>query len=236
MTKKYYWLKLKADFFEDDTITFIEEQPNGIYYSNFYLKLCLKSLKNDGYLFRLVGETLMPYDPESLAKLTGVDVDTVRVAMELFRRIGLVKILDSGEIYLTQINEMVGSETDSAQRMRRMRAKDQVKGIASQCDTEIEKELETELDTRDKRAEKKKESTFKKPSIEDVEAYCMEHNYSVDAGRFIDYYTANGWKVGRNPMKDWKAAVRGWESRDKGRNAKTRHNERMSGVSYVGAF
>lgn len=52
---------------------------------------------------------------------------------------------------------------------------------------------------------------FSPPSIEDVSAYCKERNNGVDPQRFIDYYTANGWKVGKNSMKDWKAAVRTWE-------------------------
>lgn len=120
--KKYYWLKLKADFFDDDTISYIEEQENGILYSNFYLKLCLKSLKDDGHLIRLVGDTLIPYDAKSLSKLTGVDVDTVKVAMNLFQNIGLIQILETGEIFLTQINEMIGSETSQAAIMRRKRA------------------------------------------------------------------------------------------------------------------
>ena len=52
---------------------------------------------------------------------------------------------------------------------------------------------------------------FSIPSLEEVEEYCNERNNNVDAQKFIDYYTANGWKVGRNPMKDWRAAVRTWE-------------------------
>ena len=52
---------------------------------------------------------------------------------------------------------------------------------------------------------------FKPPTLEEVQAYCDERGNSVDAQRFIDYYTANGWKVGKNSMKDWKAAVRTWE-------------------------
>lgn len=51
---------------------------------------------------------------------------------------------------------------------------------------------------------------FKPPSREEVQAYIVEKNYKVDAERFIDYYTSNGWRVGKNPMKDWKAAVRTW--------------------------
>lgn len=145
-SKKYYWLKLKSDFFDDDTIKFIEEQENGIKYSNFYLKLCLKSLKTDGKLIRLVGETLIPYDVNSLSKLTGVDFDTVRSAMQLFESIGLIKVLESGEIYLSQIDELIGSETDKAQIMRRIRAEKKVGNNVTQMlpYIEIEKEIEKE--------------------------------------------------------------------------------------------
>ena len=58
---------------------------------------------------------------------------------------------------------------------------------------------------------REREKKFQKPSIEDVKAYCMERNNNVDAERFIDFYTSKGWKVGNQPMKDWRAAVRTWE-------------------------
>lgn len=152
-SKKYYWLKLKSDFFDDDTIKFIEEQENGIKYSNFYLKLCLKSLKTDGKLIRLVGETLIPYDINSLSKLTGVEFDTVRSAMQLFESIGLIKVLESGEIYLSQIDELIGSETDKAQMMRRLRAERKLDGNnvtqmlpEKEIDIEKEKEIKKETD------------------------------------------------------------------------------------------
>lgn len=122
--KRYYWLKLAEDFYEDDTIQWIEEQENGVAYVNFYLKLLLKSLKDDGYLIRFVGTRLIPYDVKSLARLTNTDPDTVRVAMELFKQVGLVELMDSGEIYMSQIDEMIGSETQAAKRMRKLRAKE----------------------------------------------------------------------------------------------------------------
>ena len=53
------------------------------------------------------------------------------------------------------------------------------------------------------------------PTEEQVREYCTERNNTVDPVRFIDYYSTNGWKVGKNPMKDWKAAVRVWEAREK---------------------
>ena len=84
---KYYWLKLTENFFDEDTIIYIESQENGEKYSNFYLKLCLKSLRTDGKLIRLVGENFIPYDIKSLARLTNCEIDTVRAAMQLFEAI-----------------------------------------------------------------------------------------------------------------------------------------------------
>ena len=121
--KRYYWLKLDENFFEDDTITWLEEQENGKDYVLFYLKLALKSLKDDGRLIRYVGEKLIPYDVRALSKLTNTPVDTVAVAMKTFLDLGLVEKLESGEIYLSLINELVGTETDVAKRVRKHRAK-----------------------------------------------------------------------------------------------------------------
>lgn len=56
---------------------------------------------------------------------------------------------------------------------------------------------------------------FAPPTVEEVSAYCLSRSNGVDPGRFVDYYTSNGWKVGKNPMKDWKAAVRTWEKGEK---------------------
>ena len=137
--KKYYWLKLKEDFFEEDAISWIEEQENGKDYCLFYLKLCLKSLKTNGLLIRNVGSMLVPYDIKTLARVTNTETDTVRVAMELFKRIGLVQILENGEIYIAELQNMVGSETKWAEKKRLQRQKkDNVPGLSGQSPIEIE--------------------------------------------------------------------------------------------------
>lgn len=136
--KRYYWLKLKEDFFEEDTIEWLEEQPNGKEYCLFYLKLCLKSLKTEGLLVRNVGNMMIPYDPESLAKLTNSSADTVKVAMDLFQKIGLIQMLDDGEIYINQLNELVGSETEAAKQKRLQRAKDNQRTLSEQSPDKLE--------------------------------------------------------------------------------------------------
>lgn len=62
--------------------------------------------------------------------------------------------------------------------------------------------------------EEGKPKRFSPPTVDDVKAYCSERNNSVDAERFVDFYSSKGWKVGNQPMKDWKACVRTWEKRD----------------------
>lgn len=62
---------------------------------------------------------------------------------------------------------------------------------------------------------------FAPPTVDEVRAYCTEKGYTIDPQRFVDYYTSNGWRVGKNPMKDWKAAVRTWNGKEKTSNGKT---------------
>lgn len=119
---KFYWLQLKEDFFEDDAIEWLEEQqPNGRDYAYFYLKLCLKSLKSNGILIREVGNILIPYDNQKLAEITKMDFDTVTIAMELLKKIGLVQVLDNGEIYMTQLENLIGSVSKGALKKQQQR-------------------------------------------------------------------------------------------------------------------
>lgn len=146
---KFYWLQLKEDFFEDDAIQWLEEQkPNGRDYAYFYLKLCLKALKTEGFLIRKVGNILIPYDNKKLAELTKMDFDTVTVAMELLQRIGLVQILENGEIYIKQLESLIGSKSVGAfkkQQQRRLGGQ-QVDICPPKIEIELEKEKEIEID------------------------------------------------------------------------------------------
>lgn len=148
--KRYYWLKLKENFFEEDTITWLEEQPNGKEYCLIYLKLCLKSLKTNGLLVRNVGNMMIPYEPESLAKLTNSTADTIKVAMDLFQKIGLIQMMDSGEIHLNQLDELVGSETESAVQKRLERTKKGIVAIQNDKGATMSQKCRTEYRERDK--------------------------------------------------------------------------------------
>lgn len=203
--KKYYWLKLKRDFFKRHDIRIIEEMPNGKEYLLFYLKLLVESIDHEGEL--RFSDTI-PYNEQMLSVITNTNIDVVRSAMKLFVELKMIEVQDDATIFMAEVNKLVGSEWASAERMRNLRRKQQ----ASLCDTNVresdtEKELEKEVD---KEKEKYKRQ-FTKPTLEEVQAYCLERGKGVDAQKWFNYYSANGWKVGKNPMKDWKAAVRTWE-------------------------
>ena len=160
MAKKYYWLKLKEDFFDDDSISWLEEQPKGKEYALFYLKLCLKSLKTDGILIRTVGTMLVPYDMKKLSEITKTDFDTVVVAMELLKNIGLVEVLENGEIFLPGLQQMVGSESQWAKYKRKDAALENFQEVSKDSSLEnfqtVSNELPKNLQTenRDKEIEK----------------------------------------------------------------------------------
>ena len=80
----------------------------------------------------------------------------------------------------------------------------------NKIDNKTKKEKK-EIKEKKKDLPETKERVFKKPSVEEISSYCQERNNNINPEQFYDYYEANGWKINRNPMKDWKATVRNWE-------------------------
>lgn len=118
--KKYYYLKLKEDFFESAEIKILEAMPNGYKYSNLLLKLYLKALKFEGAL-RL--NEFIPYNYQMISVIVGMDIDTVKVAFDIFKQLKLIEVLDDGTIYMLDIQNFIGTSTTEADRKRKYRAK-----------------------------------------------------------------------------------------------------------------
>ena len=116
--RKYYYLKLKENFFDSDSIVLLEDMKDGILYSNILLKLYLKSLKNGG---KLQLDEHIPYTAQMIATLTRHQIGTVERALEIFRQLGLVEQLDSGAFYMTDIELMIGQSSTEAERKRAAR-------------------------------------------------------------------------------------------------------------------
>lgn len=144
--KKFYWLKLKRDFFKRHDIRIIEEMPNGKDYVLFYLKLLLESIDHEGSL--RFSDTI-PYNEQMLSVITNTNVDIVRSAMKLFIELQLIEIFDDKTIYMGEVEKMIGSESESAERMRRLRQRQQASlcdGNVQKSDIEIEKEIKKDID------------------------------------------------------------------------------------------
>ena len=116
--RKYYYLKLKENFFDSDSIVLLEDMKDGILYSNILLKLYLKSLKNGG---RLQLDEHIPYTAQMIATLTRHQIGTVERALAIFQQLGLVEQLDCGLLYMTDIELMIGQSSTEAERKRAAR-------------------------------------------------------------------------------------------------------------------
>ncbi|HER4262998.1 TPA: phage replisome organizer N-terminal domain-containing protein, partial [Streptococcus pyogenes] len=142
--KKYYYLKLKENFFESDEAIILESMPDGYIYSNILLKLYLRSLKNDGLL---MFNNLIPYNAQMLATITRHQIGTVEKAIQIFRDLQLIEILDNGAIYMTNIQNFVGKSSTDADRKRIEYAKAKQLGqISMKCAEKSPPEIEIELD------------------------------------------------------------------------------------------
>ena len=164
---KFYWLKLKKDFFKRHDIKIVKSMSNGKDYILFYMQLLLESIDHEGAL--RFSETI-PYDENMLSTITDTNIDIVRSAMKIFTQLGMIEVLDDQTIYMCEVSKMIGSETAAAGRKRAQRERDAARlaagndaetlRLTSNCDNvttrsqnshiEIEKEKEKELDIEKK--------------------------------------------------------------------------------------
>ncbi|HEM6411838.1 TPA: phage replisome organizer N-terminal domain-containing protein [Streptococcus suis] len=152
--KKYYYLKLKDNFFESDEAIILESLPDGYIYSNILLKLYLRSLKNNGLL---MFNDLIPYNAQMLATITRHHVGVIEKAMQIFQQLRLIEIMDNGAIYMTNIQNFVGQSSTNADRMRESRRQLQMLNKCApeiELEKELEKELELELELEKQQEEK----------------------------------------------------------------------------------
>lgn len=150
--KKYYYLRLKDNFFDSDEMKILESMKDGYLYSNVLLKLYLRSLKNDG---KLVVNDRIPYNSEMLASVTGHQVGTIKQALSIFKDLGLIDVLENGAIYMLDIQNFIGRGSSEADRKRAYRQRIEidrtnVRQISDKTPPEIEIEIEKELEIDNK--------------------------------------------------------------------------------------
>ena len=206
--RTFYWIKLRDSFFSSDKVDFLMSQKDGANYIVLYQMLCLKTVNNDGVLGRQIGEVLIPYDADKITRdMKWFSKDTVVVALELYKKLGLIYVEKDNFYKLADFEDMVGCETTWAIQKREQRLKEKTDGgqLGGQCPLEID--IEKDIDKKEINKEKKH---FVVPTIEEIKKYIKEHNYNVDPETFYNFYESKGWYVGKNKMKDWKKAVVVW--------------------------
>lgn len=176
--KKYYWIKLKTDFFNQEAIDFLMSQPNGCQYIVLYQMLCLQTANSNGVMATQIGEVIVPYDVKKIVRDTKYfDFDTVTVALELFKRLGLV-YQDEGEILrIANLNHMVGSESASTAAIKKREYRERLKD-KKEDNIEDKKRTNCPTENRDKRLEIRDKSL-------DIE---KEKREKIDYQKIVDMY------------------------------------------------
>lgn len=235
--KRYFWLKLHKDFFQRKEIKRLRKIAGGDTYTIIYLKMLLRSIMSDGKLY---------FDglEDDFASELALDLDekeeNVQITVQYLLKSGLLEMCSNEEYYLPDAKGNTGTETAVASRVRRHREKQKalhcnadVTQMKQLCNGEKEKEKEKdrEIDSSAKSTTTKRKR-FEKPTLSEIKEYCIERGNKVDAQHFFDYYESNGWKVGKNSMKNWQAAVRTWE-RSEYRKSNSKKNSKEDAINVV---
>lgn len=179
--KRYYWLKLKENFFEEKTTKFLRKLPDGDKLVITYLKMQLKSLKADGLLKY---DRLMPSCEEELSLILDEDINIVKLTLQALLQCNVIEILDDNSIFMIAMQELIGKECESAERVRKFRENKklalQCNANVPNCNTEIEKEIDLEIE---------KEKKFSQDLQEKIKAWVRYKQEKCDG------YTQTGAKT-----------------------------------------
>jgi predicted phage replisome organizer len=209
------WIKIKVDIFNDEKIQLIETMPDADTIIVIWFKLLsLAGIKNDGGIVRMNDK--MAYTEEMLSIIFRRKKSVVILALETFRQFDMIDIVDNAIL----INNWEKHQNvDGLDKIKLQNKERQQRYRENQKTLLLEtKELDNkELDKKNKRKSvtntlRNVTNGFNIPTINEIEEYCKERNNNVNANTFYDFYESKGWVVGKNKMKNWKAAVRTWES------------------------
>jgi predicted phage replisome organizer len=223
--RKYYYLKLKESYFDDDAIVLLESMQDGMLYSNILLKLYLKSLKYGGTL--QLDENI-PYTAQMIATITRQQVGTVERALQIFMKLGLVEPLDNGALYMSNIELFIGQSSTEGERKRRARMKiSEQKRLSGQvseakadiCPPEIEIkkeidiEIEKERESEPGRAAPAAYGRYKNVILTDTELSELQAELPDKWEYYIDRLSGYIASTGRK-YKNHAATIRRWVADD----------------------
>ncbi|MGE4383244.1 MAG: phage replisome organizer N-terminal domain-containing protein [Arcobacter sp.] len=172
--KHYYYIKLKADYFDSDEMIVLESMQDGYIYTNILLKLILRSLKKEG---ELMFNNKIPFTPTILAQVTRHSVGDIEKAIRIFEDLNLIEILENGAIYINDIQNFIGKSSTEADRKRDYRNRiDENKKflghLSQECPELNPPELELELELKKELKLNNQNDKFK--SLMEFRNYCID--------------------------------------------------------------
>lgn len=202
--RKYYYLKLKDNFYESEEMVILQSMPEGYIYSDILMKLYLKSLKSEG---RLMLKEHIPYSPEMLATVVRHPVALVKEALMIFKNLGLVEVLDNGAIFMLEIQNFIGKSSTEGDRKRAYRKKIESERVnllpnGQMSDIhppEIELEIEKEIDIEIKK--EKKKSTKKKPANADFTSLISSYTSNSDLIEALNAFVEMRISIKKKPTE-----------------------------------
>ena len=213
--RKYYYLKLKENYFDDDSIVLLESMQDGVLYSNILLKLYLKSLKHGG---RLQLDEDIPYTAQMIATITRQQIGTVERALQIFLKLGLVEVLDSGTFYMSNIELLIGQSSTEAERKRAARLQNKALSaprtsgghLSDIRPPEIEIEIKREIEKgRSARAYGRYQNVF----LTDEELAELQASFPTVWGQYIEKLSEYMASTGKR-YQSHAATIRRWAGED----------------------
>ncbi len=221
---KYYYLKLKDNFFDSDAMIILENMPDGYLYSNILLKLYLRSLKQEG---RLMYNDRIPYNSTILSQVTRHNVGVVEKALRIFKELDLIEIMDNGAIYMLDIQNFIGTSSSEADRKRAYRDRiEKEKGQMSlkcpdkttpeiEIEKEIDIEIKKELDThKKKKPQKHKYGEYQNILLSDEELDKLKNEFPDNWKYWIENASSYCASSGKT-YKNYLATIRNWARKEK---------------------
>ena len=219
--RKYYYLKLKENYFDDDSIVLLESMQDGVLYSNILLKLYLKSLKHGG---RLQLDEDIPYTAQMIATITRQQIGTVERALQIFLKLGLVEVLDSGTFYMSNIELLIGQSSTEAERKRAARLQNKALSaprtngghLSDICPPEIR---DKRLDIRDKSIENRESESaraygrYQNVFLTDEELADLQASFPTVWGQYIEKLSEYMASTGKR-YQSHAATIRCWACED----------------------
>lgn len=191
--KKFYWIKLKTDFFNQETIDFLMSQQNGCQYVVLYQMLCLNTANNGGNLSTKIGEMIVPYDVNKIVRDTKYfDFDTVTIALGLFKQLGLIYESNENLLKISNFELMVGSESASkeAERQRKSRAKRKAieQNVQTNCDKMSQKNVTNcHTEIRDQSLEFREKSLDTREQSKEL---LLQQQNELNCGEILNLFNA----------------------------------------------